>query len=703
MKHERMTISMCAVSVLMGALISFSCLMCLVQAYDLACDPWILIMVCCLTSGVAAAVMCIKKSWLITLGVFSVYLIVMIWKNEIVAEGVSAVLYHVTLAFEKCFRNVSVMGSPVGDVHLFLAALAIPLAWLTVWTICRESYAAFVIVSCLPFLCLSLIIVNIAPNLWLVLLTAALVLLIISDNVRTSDAHAGSVLIAWLALPLAVLIVLLVTLSPVEDYSRSGWSQMLQQIAEEKLGVERWRKREIAQAVPGSSESNVDLSTVGPRKKNGEMALHYYADTEISYLRGMTYSRYMDSSWDNLTAEEFKAYSLPKNLMTCPEEAAVLQVETAGKRDVIYTPYYPSVLPQGSEAHYDTYVRNKEGSTTYSVTYGSAELAAADDLIRYEQFVADQYALLPESMLQPLYDVLIQNDLLGATPQEIADFVQSSGVYDLNTPQVPEGEDFILYFLTQSNRGYCVHFASSTAMLLRAAGIPSRYVTGYSVNGAAGQWNTVTEDEAHAWVEYYEFGVGWVPLDPTPGEWREYVVQIKPEQPEQSEQPEEPEKPEEPKQPEQPEEPEEPKQPHSEQAPTADQTQQAAQPAAAGKTEKTAKVDWYWFLLILPAVMVAAILRRVICLSIRKAKRKKGEPNRRALYLWSGLVRLYKADKMKVPEELLCLAEKAKFSQHTLTEEELRQLEDGRKSQISHLKKLPILRRLWHQYGRVLY
>lgn len=72
-------------------------------------------------------------------------------------------------------------------------------------------------------------------------------------------------------------------------------------------------------------------------------------------------------------------------------------------------------------------------------------------------------------------------------------------------------------FLFSKKRGYCEHFASSTAYVLRAAGIPARVVAGYQ----GGQYSAdqsyllITQAEAHAWVEVWLENKGWVTLDPT--------------------------------------------------------------------------------------------------------------------------------------------------------------------------------------------
>ncbi|MCI8514349.1 MAG: transglutaminase domain-containing protein [Lachnospiraceae bacterium] len=82
---------------------------------------------------------------------------------------------------------------------------------------------------------------------------------------------------------------------------------------------------------------------------------------------------------------------------------------------------------------------------------------------------------------------------------------------------VPEGEDLILWFLTENEKGYCTHFASAGVMLFRMLGIPARYCEGYKVMGNGRQTIEVKNRNAHAWVEIYRTGLGWIPVEVTPG------------------------------------------------------------------------------------------------------------------------------------------------------------------------------------------
>lgn len=76
-------------------------------------------------------------------------------------------------------------------------------------------------------------------------------------------------------------------------------------------------------------------------------------------------------------------------------------------------------------------------------------------------------------------------------------------------------------FLLRSRSGHCEYFATSTVLLLRAAGIPARYTTGYSLQGLSGpnKWCIVRARHAHAWTSVYSNGA-WHNFDTTPPSWQ---------------------------------------------------------------------------------------------------------------------------------------------------------------------------------------
>lgn len=93
--------------------------------------------------------------------------------------------------------------------------------------------------------------------------------------------------------------------------------------------------------------------------------------------------------------------------------------------------------------------------------------------------------------------------------------IQREFSYTLAPPVL--GNDVIDEFLFLTKRGFCEHFASSFTFLMRAAGVPARIVVGYQ----GGKYNDpdpyliVSQSDAHAWVEVWQQGLGWVMIDPT--------------------------------------------------------------------------------------------------------------------------------------------------------------------------------------------
>ncbi len=91
--------------------------------------------------------------------------------------------------------------------------------------------------------------------------------------------------------------------------------------------------------------------------------------------------------------------------------------------------------------------------------------------------------------------------------------------YNLDVRSTPRNRDFVDYFLFDLKQGYCSYYASAMAVLARCAGLPSRYVEGYMLPPEPTKDNPttyiVTNMQAHAWVEIYFEGYGWLPFEPT--------------------------------------------------------------------------------------------------------------------------------------------------------------------------------------------
>jgi transglutaminase-like putative cysteine protease len=102
-----------------------------------------------------------------------------------------------------------------------------------------------------------------------------------------------------------------------------------------------------------------------------------------------------------------------------------------------------------------------------------------------------------------------------AIAQRALRMIRSDFAYTLATPLL--GRNSVDEFLFDYKEGYCEHFSSAFVVLMRAAGIPARVVTGYVGgyrNPIGGYWQ-VRRSDAHAWAEVWLAGRGWVRFDPT--------------------------------------------------------------------------------------------------------------------------------------------------------------------------------------------
>lgn len=95
--------------------------------------------------------------------------------------------------------------------------------------------------------------------------------------------------------------------------------------------------------------------------------------------------------------------------------------------------------------------------------------------------------------------------------------------------ELPEGRDFVTWFLEDAKKGNAVHFATAAVLAYRTLGIPARYAEGYYISQEqAKQLNDeqtgqvqLTEENGHAWAEIYIDGIGWCPVEVTPGFYHE--------------------------------------------------------------------------------------------------------------------------------------------------------------------------------------
>ncbi|MDQ0273301.1 transglutaminase domain-containing protein [Cytobacillus purgationiresistens] len=158
----------------------------------------------------------------------------------------------------------------------------------------------------------------------------------------------------------------------------------------------------------------------------------------------------------------------------------------------------------------------------YSVT---ALSAANNEEHGLDKEFYDRYTQLPDDLPQRVRDLAAEivegSDSWFDQIREIERYFSNQGyIYDQVNVAIPaEDDDYVDQFLFETQRGYCDNFSTSMIVLARSAGIPTRWVKGYT-EGERIEGNStyeVTNNNAHSWVEAYFPEVGWVSFEPTRG------------------------------------------------------------------------------------------------------------------------------------------------------------------------------------------
>jgi len=196
------------------------------------------------------------------------------------------------------------------------------------------------------------------------------------------------------------------------------------------------------------------------------------------------------------------------------------------------------------------YTMDGDSSTTlhsYKVTYEVPEFSIenlkavkTNEGQETNPYFMTKYTQLPESLPQRVKDLAVNltNDKDNRYDKVLAIenyFTDNSFTYESTNVLFPaKSQDYVDQFLFDTKSGYCNNFSTSMIVLLRSAGIPARWVKGYTegtldntlASAEGADVYTITNDNAHSWVEVYFPGYGWIPFEPTKGFTNPYISQI---------------------------------------------------------------------------------------------------------------------------------------------------------------------------------
>ena len=652
-----------------AVLLSVCPILCYASAFSVKLESSVLIMAAVLFSIVFSLLSAFVKSNLkyalcMTVIAFVAFLVFVFANEHIFAQANYAInkLLEQYSVYLSVYSNIKFASYIANNATGFFVLLSLILNGLFSFLISRIKSIKIAGLLSIALLVPCFVLVNTLPDLvpLLIIFTVLFALYFSSQTRQLNYAHSG-VITAVCAVILAVLITVLAVINPVADYERPKWQDNMLNTVQTLTGMKTYNgsgKISSALAEAGNNvSSEVDFSNAGALKQTGTKVMTVVTDLNGRiYLKGMSYANYENNKWSVITDEQandypqdFQAFIMTANY----QERSTVTIDTVNKESIVYTPYYLASINDTFSPVCDVLVSNSDKATNYSMSvmpFSESELDNfsmdfSSQVYDYDNFVKNYYLKLPYDTKLAMLKIAEENNLTGVStqniPQAVKQFVSHSASYSLNTQKVPDGRDVAEWFLNDAETGYCMHFANAAAVMLRALGVPARYVTGYCADVVDGK-AIVTSDNAHAWVEYYDSSIGWIPLDATSSDF--VVVQAT-----ESIQP-------------------------TTQAQTTSPTVQPttqAQNTKPVKTEVKAKISTPAIIVIIILLIIALeILRIILIRYYRKYSFTHKDYKSRVICIYRYLNKLSVHSKIRIPKKIENICTKAKFSTHNISDEE---------------------------------
>lgn len=649
-------------------LLSVCPILCYASAFSVKLEASVLIMAAVLFSIVFSLLSAFVKNNLkyalcMTVIAFVAFLVFVFANERIFAQANYAInkLLELYSVYLPVYSNIKFASYIANDATGFFVLLSLILNGLFSFLISRIKSIKIAGLLSIALLVPCFVLVNTLPDLvpLLIIFTVLFALYFSSQTRQLNYAHSG-VITAVCAVILAVLITVLAVINPVADYERPKWQDNMLNTVQTLTGMKTYNgsgKISSALAEVGNNvSSEVDFSNAGALKQTGTKVMTVVTDLNGRiYLKGMSYANYENNKWSVLTDEQandypqdFQAFIMTANY----QERSTVTIDTVNKESIVYTPYYLASINDTFSPVCDVLVSNSDKATNYSMSvmpYSESELDNfsmdfSSQVYDYDNFVKNYYLKLPYDTKLAMLKIAEENNLTGVStqniPQAVKQFVSHSASYSLNTQKVPDGRDVAEWFLNDAETGYCMHFANAAAVMLRALGVPARYVTGYCADVVDGK-AIVTSDNAHAWVEYYDSSIGWIPLDATSSDFEVPQATESVQTTTQAQTT----------------------------SPTVQPTTQA-QNTKPVKTEVKTKISTPAIIVIIILLIIAlAILRIILIRYYRKYSFTHNDYKSRVICIYRYLNKLSVHAKVRIPKKIENICTKAKFSTHNISDE----------------------------------
>ena len=670
-------------------------------------------------------------------------LVVLFWKLPEFLEGAKWAVCFITSEYNKWLYVPVIFPDAYAsqyELTLFFTVMGIILAYLLSISVCLQHSAYLTISFTVPIVSLTVVLIESTPDIRCFIgLLAVYLTLILSGSMHPDNfIKRGRDVSPALALALIILGVAYLIASP-NNYKRGANIDNIDNYLRnsvERIGMEINKKGEgwpnIFSGQWRFDTENVAISNAGARTITNQSVLKVTASQAGTfYLRGFSMQSFDGREWHTGSyAQALQAESaqdgMPATIAAIyswrytgsgPSSVSMTIDRTGDSTGVTYQPYYcPNIPPiQGDPYTVDFYYIEDSIPGLYNILSSdesneSNSIALPDYKGRAPAAYTQIEKSTAEGLLQLALDAGIDPDADRATIVDmVAEYISSSARYTLTPYIIPDGEDFALHFLQTSKRGYCIHFATAATLMLRALDIPARFTSGFVVTvpeDSAEKTIEVTDRDAHAWVEVYYDGVGWIPLEVTPagagigipdGTPHSFTPSAPAAVPDPISPADETESSDLP-------EVDKPGVTDSDSGADLSQTPgqdgQSEQTDAENESDTVRPAGKAIIAISIVGVCIAAIILRRILMEKHRTKRfSQPDTNAAVIYAWRYVSRLSRRD--KPTEDMEELASKARFSQHRITEEERKVMID-KTSELAKetFRKQNIFGIIWLKYIR---
>ncbi|MEK7284345.1 MAG: transglutaminaseTgpA domain-containing protein, partial [Chloroflexota bacterium] len=276
-----------------------------------------------------------------------------------------------------------------------------------------------------------------------------------------------------------------------------------------------------------------DAIRLGQSPNLGERVVMIVDATQGRFWRAVAYDFYTGQGWRNTDGDRVARVTTNFQLRETMEAVFDVEVPHANLLFAANEPVKVSVPHQfitGDDRTFSSSVRaleRRHASEPYTVI-SSVSIADKGSLRRastnYSEAMRQRFLQVPSSLPERVR-VLARQITAGRDDpfdkaEAIESFLRTNYRYSATVRAPPPGRDPVDFFLFDLKEDFCEYFASAMVVMLREVGVPARLVEGFTTgtfDPTIGKY-VVRETNAHAWVEVYFPGYGWIEFEPTPSE-----------------------------------------------------------------------------------------------------------------------------------------------------------------------------------------